>query len=92
MTRKNKPGAGRPATGNKTKHYTITLPLDFVTELQKEADSQGITINKYLRELVFEAHDKKNTSSINPFTYSISGFSAMAAENDDSGYSVDKKE
>lgn len=94
MTRKNKPGAGRPATGDKTKYYTITLPIDFVNELQKEADLKGITINKYLRELVFEAYDKKNATAENPFTYtySISGFSALAADNDDPGYSVDKKE
>ena len=47
-----RPGAGRKPTGAKTKCYTVTLPLEEAELLEKHAAEVGLSVNKYLRELI----------------------------------------
>ena len=47
-------GAGRPATGVKTKCYTVTLPIDEAEVLEKNASICGETVNRYLRDMIRE--------------------------------------
>jgi len=47
-----RPGAGRKPTGAKTKCYTITLSLDEALDLEKRAEQCGLSVNKYLRQII----------------------------------------
>ncbi len=47
-----RPGAGRKATGAKTKCYTVTLPLEEAIYLENRADRLGMSVNKYLRHII----------------------------------------
>ncbi len=47
-----RPGAGRKPTGAKTKCYTVTLPIEEAELLEKHAEQMGLSINKYLRQLI----------------------------------------
>ena len=47
-----RPGSGRKATGAKTKHYTVNLPIEEAELLEKHAAEVGFSVNKYLRELI----------------------------------------
>lgn len=47
-----RPGSGRKATGAKTKHYTVNLPIEEAELLEKHAAERGMSVNKYLRELI----------------------------------------
>ena len=47
-----RPGSGRKATGAKTKHYTVNLPIEEAELLEKHAAQCNMSVNKYLRELI----------------------------------------
>lgn len=47
-----RPGSGRKPTGAKTKHYTVNLPIKEAELLEKHAAEVGLSVNKYLRELI----------------------------------------
>ena len=44
-----RPGSGRKATGAKTKHYTVNLPIEEAELLEKHAAQCNMSVNKYLR-------------------------------------------
>lgn len=56
-------GAGRKATGSKTRHYTVNLPIEVAEMLEKQAEQNNMSINKYLRHLI-EIGGKYNNVSI----------------------------
>ncbi len=58
-----RPGAGRKATGAKTKCYTVTLPLEDAMLLEKRAEEMGMTVNKYLRNLIQQSGQYRNLPS-----------------------------
>ena len=57
-----RPGAGRKATGAKTKCYTITLPIEEAEELEKRAAQLNKSINKYLRDIIEASGQYGNVS------------------------------
>ena len=67
-----RPGSGRKATGAKTKHYTVNLPIEEAELLEKHAAQCNLSVNKYLRELIrkggqyqiadFDALQRKHTA------------------------------
>lgn len=57
-----RPGAGRKATGAKTKCYTITLPIEEAEELEKRAIQLNKSINKYLRDIIEASGQYGNVS------------------------------
>lgn len=57
-----RPGSGRKATGSKTKHYTVNLPIEEAELLEKHAAELGMSVNKYLRELIRQGGQYGNLS------------------------------
>ncbi len=57
-----RPGAGRKATGAKTKCYTITLPIEEAEELEKRAAQLNKSINRYLRDIIEASGQYGNVS------------------------------
>ena len=47
-----RPNSGRPKTGEKTKCYTLTLPLNEAEDFEKRAQELNLSVNKYLKHLV----------------------------------------
>lgn len=56
-------GAGRPATGAKTKCYTITLPIEDAELLEERAAQLHESVNKYLRDIIKSSAIYSNVSS-----------------------------
>ena len=62
-----RPGSGRKPTGAKTKHYTVNLPIEEAELLEKHAAERGMSVNKYLRELIRQVGQYGNVHIVGGF-------------------------
>ena len=62
-----RPGSGRKPTGAKTKHYTVNLPIEEAELLEKHAAERGMSVNKYLRELIRQGGQYGNVYIVGGF-------------------------